>query len=130
MTFDIPLSYIFLYWVKLQTVDYALSSDYSGETEQAASMTGSDWLHCALKQIRMPYWDIGIPYWIFASIIVMCITLFMLWLCLSTGDPTTRKNTLIETSNSPKVALYIPDEAPLYQEPPPKYDHSSNRCEF
>jgi len=127
------LSHVFFYilcFVKSQTVDYTLSSDYSGETEQAASMTESDWVQCALKQIKMPYWDIAIPYWLFAAIIIMCIILFMLWYCLSVDDPPTRKDMLIETYNSPKVALYIPDEAPLYQEPPPKYDHLSDPCEF
>lgn len=117
--------------MKSQTVDYALSSDYSGETEQT-SMPGSDWFHCALKQIRIPYWDIGVPYWLFASAIAVFIMVSMLWLCLSTGDvPTTsRKDVLIDMSSSPKVALYMPDEAPLYKDPPPKYEHSSSHCEF
>lgn len=115
--------------MKPQTIDYALSSDYSGETEQTSV---PDWFHCALKQIRVPYWDIGVPYWLFASAIAVFIMLSMLWLCLSTGDvPTTsRKDVLIDMSTSPKVALYMPDEAPLYKDPPPKYEHSSDHCEF
>ncbi|KAH0955795.1 hypothetical protein HN011_003956 [Eciton burchellii] len=128
--FKLPQTYIKTVPMDAGTVDYTLSSDYSGETEQVASMTESDWVQCALKQIKMPYWDIAIPYWLFAAIIIMCIILFMLWYCLSVDDPPTRKDMLIETYNSPKVALYIPDEAPLYQEPPPKYDHLSDPCEF
>ncbi|EFN70535.1 Transmembrane protein 59 [Camponotus floridanus] len=129
--FKLPQTYVKTVPMDAGTVDYALSSDYSGETEQT-SMSGSDWFHCALKQIRIPYWDIGVPYWLFAFAIAVFIMLSMMWLCLSTGDvPTTsRKDVLIDMSSSPKVALYMPDEAPLYKEPPPKYEYSSNHCKF
>ncbi|CAL1682195.1 unnamed protein product [Lasius platythorax] len=127
--FKLPQTYVKTVPMDAGTIDYALSSDYSGETEQTSV---PDWFHCALKQIRVPYWDIGVPYWLFASAIAVFIMLSMLWLCLSTGDvPTTsRKDVLIDMSTSPKVALYMPDEAPLYKDPPPKYEHSSDHCEF
>ncbi|XP_029677754.1 transmembrane protein 59-like isoform X2 [Formica exsecta] len=128
--FKLPQTYVKTVPMDAGTVDYALSSDYSGETEQA-STPGSDWFHCALKQIKVPYWVIEVPpYWLFASIIAIVIMVFILGLCLSTGDaPTTsRKDMLIDMSSSPKVALYMPDEAPLYKDPPPKYDHSSSHC--
>lgn len=99
-----------------------LSSDYSGETEQAASVSESD---CASKHIGVS----SVKPWpvIFASAIMIFATLSVIWQCLSIRNDD--KNVFVESS--PKVtALHISDEAPLYKEPPPKYAQSLNHNEF
>lgn len=85
-------------------------------------MPGSNWLHCASKHI-------GIPYWLFTSVIAVFVILSMLWLCLLTGNHISHKDVCIDKVTSPKIALYIPDELPLHKEPPPKYTQSSD-CEI
>lgn len=128
--FKLPQTYIKTVPMDAGTVDYALSSDYSGETEQAASMTGSDWFHCVLKQIRMPNRDSEITPWLIIAIMGIMVTSLALFLSRRSSlsrNSVTRKNRLIKTSTLPKVALSIPDDMPLYQKPPPKYEQL---CEF
>ena len=99
-------------------MDYGIPSDYSGETEQISSVPGSDWLQCASRHT-------GIPRWLLGSAIVGA-ALSILWLCLFPKEPSefdiAVKETETEKQNLPsKMMVYIPDEAPLYKTPPPKY---------
>ncbi|OAD57779.1 Transmembrane protein 59 [Eufriesea mexicana] len=121
--FKLPQTYIKTVPLDAGTVDYGAPSDYSGESDQSASVPGSDWLQCASKHI-------GLPHWLLASGIAAA-ALSAVWLCLypeKLTDP--YKEILIEKSDiSPTIALYGP-EAPLHKQPPPKYFDSVNPAEL
>lgn len=96
--------------------DYGGSSVYYGETKPSVSIPGSDWLQCASRHT-------GIPRWLLASAIAVAASA-VTWLCFiadrsveSTEEITTPdKHTVTQ-----KLTIVIPDEAPLYKTPPPKY---------
>lgn len=126
--------YIYKHWYtdteNLQTVDYSLSSDYSGESEQTAFtpviVSGPDWFKCIFKQIPPEHLR-PLFFLLIGTFVVLFIilSLCLRWIYICTEDDSSSKDKLIDTSNSLKVTLYhtyIPDESPLYKEPPPKYD--------
>ncbi|XP_012233881.1 uncharacterized protein [Linepithema humile] len=128
--FKLPQTYVKTVPMDAGTVDYALSSDYSGETEQVGSNLDFS-VHWALnylakKQVKVPYWGIMMPCWLFASCIGVSLMLTMMWLCAlkNVGSiAQSHKHVLIDdTPILSKVEMYSPDEAPMYKEPPPKYD--------
>ena len=97
-------------------MDYGIPSDYSGETEK--SLPGSDWLQCASRHT-------GIPRWFLGSAIVGA-ALGILWVCLFPKELIKFDIDVDETDigkqNLPsQMMVYVPDEAPLYKTPPPKY---------
>ncbi|XP_032672932.1 uncharacterized protein LOC116844907 [Odontomachus brunneus] len=113
--FKLPQTYVKTVPMDAGTVDYALSSDYSGETEQAAPMPPSNWFHCASKHIR---------YWHLAPTIVglVIIMLFMFWAVMLLRSMLCQKSTLANQSTPSTVTLYIPlYRESMYKEPPPKY---------
>nr|XP_012134604.1 PREDICTED: uncharacterized protein LOC100877012 isoform X3 [Megachile rotundata] len=120
--FKLPQTYIKTVPLDAGTVDYGIPSDYFRESDQSASIPGSDWLQCASKHI-------GLPHWLLASAIAAA-ALSAFWLCLypeKSADP--YREILIEKSDiSPTFALYIP-EAPLHKKPPPKYTESVDATE-
>lgn len=101
-------------------MDYALSSDYSGEIDRVGVL--SNWLHYTSN-------GFGVPRWIVTSVIMIFAALILIWLYFI-GKAAYHTGLCTDKSFSPKVTLYIPDEAPLYKKPPPKYVPSSGNCEF
>lgn len=116
--FKLPQTFVKTVPMDSGTADYGIPSDYSGENDQSVSLPGSDWLQCASRHT-------GIPRWLLGSAIVGA-ALSILWLCLFPKEQSDFdigiKETETEKQNLPsKMMVYIPDEAPLYQSPPPKY---------
>ena len=99
----------------VQAADYSVSSEYLGDNEKATTMPGSDWLECASRHT-------GIPRWLLILAIATA-ALSALWLYLYPEKSTESidKITLVKPSAQSKVTIYLPDEAPLYKKPPPKY---------
>lgn len=97
-----------------QSIDYSVSSEYVGDNEKSSSIPGSDWLQCASRHI-------GIPRWVLAFAIAAAL-LSAMWLCFAPEKPCdcVEKGTLVQP-NTGKITVYVPDEAPLYKNPPPKY---------
>ncbi|XP_046616777.1 transmembrane protein 59-like [Neodiprion virginianus] len=114
--FKLPQTYIKTVPIDSGAVDYGIPSDYSGETEQSASIPGSDWLQCASRHTGMPQWVLA------ASMIAAALS--ALWLCLSADKSSDlQSEELISEKSSPsnKLTILILDEAPLNKIPPPKY---------
>ncbi|OXU25226.1 hypothetical protein TSAR_015995 [Trichomalopsis sarcophagae] len=108
--FKLPETYFKTVPIDSGTVDYNVVSE-----ERSPSLPGSDWLQCASRHT-------GIPRWLLAFAIAAA-ALSALWLCLSpekTTD-TIEKITPVKLSSPSKIILDLPDEAPLYKKPPPKY---------
>lgn len=121
--FKLPQTYIKTVPLDAGTVDYGIPSDYSGESEQSASIPGSDWLQCASKHT-------GLPHWLLAAAIAAA-ALSALWLCLFPEKPNDPYKEIFigVDDHSSKVPLYVETEAPLYEELPPKDVKISNTAE-
>ncbi|XP_058800721.1 uncharacterized protein LOC131669682 [Phymastichus coffea] len=118
--FKLPETYFKTVPIDSGTVDYGIPSEYIIESEKSTSIPGSDWLQCASRHT-------GIPRWLLAFVIASA-ALSALWLCLSpdkSPEPIEKVH-LVSRSIPNKVTVYLPDEAPLYKKPPPKYDEIVN----
>ncbi|XP_053971258.1 uncharacterized protein LOC128872507 [Hylaeus volcanicus] len=115
--FKLPQTYIKTVPLDAGTMDYGVPSDYSGESDQSASIPGSDWFQCASRHI-------GVPHWLLVCAL-SAATLSAFWLCAFADKPKdANKVLLIEKSDiSSTVTLNVP-ELPLHKQPPPKYSES------
>lgn len=95
-----------------QAIDYGVSPDYLLDLDKESSRS-DDWLKCASRHT-------GIPEW-FLALAILAAALSALWLSFAPEKP----NKLVADSNEDllfcKTHVYLPDEAPLYKAPPPKY---------
>lgn len=117
--FKLPQTFIKTVPLDAGTVDYGIPSDYSGENEQSGSMSGSDWF------LRSPKYT-GVPLCLLTSVII-ATAFYAFWLCLHAEKTNNDYKIFIRKLHmSTKVQLYMPDEAPLHKQPPPKYTDTIN----
>lgn len=118
---------MYLHYVIWQTSEYGIPSDYVSDVEQSSSETNSDWLGCASRHT-------GIPQWLLA-LTILGVALSALWIYLESNEPKEPppvgllKEYLEEDDLPTNVIVYLPDEAPLYKEPPPTYNSAENLTE-
>ncbi|XP_077266352.1 uncharacterized protein LOC143899713 isoform X2 [Temnothorax americanus] len=125
--FKLPQTYVKTIPIDARTVDYTLSSDYSGETRQPASTSKSESFQREMEQandVSVPSFVYGRVYVIFAPMIMSAMTLFL----ISKKDISDKNMPYKNINSSSDVALFIPDEAVMYKVPPPKYNESSSRA--
>ncbi|XP_014479640.1 PREDICTED: uncharacterized protein LOC106746958 [Dinoponera quadriceps] len=99
--FKLPQTHVKTVPMDAGTVDDALSSDYSGETELAVAMSESDCLHCASEHFRI------VPYFAYSLVGLTMIAMLLLWVCMLIGYlKCVKGNTPIKKSSSSTVTLY------------------------
>lgn len=107
-------------------MDYTLSSDYSGETKQPASISKSESFQREMEQAKedISILSFGRLYVIFVPMVMSAMTLYL----ISKKDISDRNMPYRNVNSSSDLALFIPDEAVMYKVPPPKYNESSSRA--
>ncbi|EFN87887.1 Transmembrane protein 59-like [Harpegnathos saltator] len=119
--FKLPQTYVKTVPMDVATVDYALSSDYSGEVEQAMPVPASDWFHCASKHIGTSY-----RYMAFVVLSFIVVMMLVIWL-YTLINFMYRRDMLISNSILPMVTLHVPLHTLYKKEMSPHI--SSDDCE-
>lgn len=123
--FKLPQTYVKTIPMDARTMDYTLSSDYSGETRQLAATSKSESFQREMEQakdISVLSFVFGRLYVIFVPMIMSATTLYL----VSKKDISDRNMPYRNINSSSDLALLIPDEAVMYKVPPPKYNESSS----
>ncbi|XP_011643218.1 uncharacterized protein LOC105431017 isoform X2 [Pogonomyrmex barbatus] len=132
--FKLPQTYVKTIPTDARSMDYTLSSDYSGETKHSASTSKYESFQREMERVKSEdiftlstLFDTRF-YVVFILVIMIATAVYLvyidsvLYIFMDILDMPHR-----DYDSPSDLSLFIPDEAVMYKIPPPKYDESSCR---